>query len=155
MGIRASRSTCMSTICRHPMPGALSNLHHFCICIWDPVVVPKLRKQSVGVPGPGCFKPGRLPRNSRRLSLFAGSVRGFSRKTLGKFRENSRMLYWEPPDVGLALTGVWRVPPPPPHCNWRTLPSSQTPSLPALSFPLPPTPLGSFCKAPGGGGPGC
>ena len=45
-------------------------------------------------------------------------------------------------------------PPPIPHCNWRTLPSSQTPSLPALSFPLPPTPLGSFCKAPGGGGPG-
>ena len=44
--------------------------------------------------------------------------------------------------------------PPIPHCNWRTLPSSQTPSLPALSFPLPPTPLGSFCKAPGGGGPG-
>ena len=55
---------------------------------------------------------------------------------------------WERPDVGLAPTGVWRVPPIP-HCNWRTLPSSQTPSLPALSFPLPPTPLGSF------GGPGC
>ena len=61
---------------------------------------------------------------------------------------------WEPPDVGLAPTRVWRAPPPIPHFNWRTLPSSQTPSLPALSFPLPPTPLGSFCKAPGGGGPG-
>ena len=44
--------------------------------------------------------------------------------------------------------------PPIPHCNWRTLPSSQTLSLPVLSFPLPPTPLGSFCKARGGGGPG-
>ena len=44
--------------------------------------------------------------------------------------------------------------PPIPHCDWRTLPSSQTPSLLALSFPLPPTPLGSFCKALGGGGPG-
>ena len=55
--------------------------------------------------------------------------------------------------MGLAPTGVWRAPPIP-DCNWRTLPSSQTPSLPALSFPLPPTPLGSFCKAEGGGGPG-
>ena len=27
---------------------------------------------------------------------------------------------WEPPDVGLAPAGVWRVPPIP-HCNWRTL----------------------------------
>ena len=25
--------------------------------------------------------------------------------------------FWEPPDVGLAPTGVWRVPPIP-HCNW-------------------------------------
>ena len=33
-----------------------------------------------------------------------------------------------------------------PHCNWRTLPSSQTPSLPALSFPLPPTPLALFAR---------
>ena len=32
--------------------------------------------------------------------------------------------HWEPPDVGLAPTGVWRVPPTP-HCNWRILPSSQ------------------------------
>ena len=54
--------------------------------------------------------------------------------------------------MGLAPTGVLRVPPIP-HCNWRTLPSSQPPSLPALSFPLAPTPLGSFGKAPGGGGP--
>ena len=65
---------------------------------------------------------------------------------------------WEPPDVGLAPTGVWRVPLIP-HCNWRTLPSSQTPSLPALSFPLPPTPLGSFARlreraAQAGGGEG-
>ena len=55
--------------------------------------------------------------------------------------------------MGLAPTGVWRVPPIP-HCNWRTLPSSQTPSLPALSFLFPPPPLGSFCKVLGGGGPG-
>ena len=48
--------------------------------------------------------------------------------------------------MGLAPTGVWRVPPIP-HCNWRALPSSQSPSLPALSLPLPPTPLGSFCNA--------
>ena len=67
--------------------------------------------------------------------------------------ELDKMTFWEPPDVGLTPTGVWTSPPIP-HCNWRTLPSSQTPSLPALSFPLPPTPLGSFCKAPGGGGPG-
>ena len=37
-------------------------------------------------------------------------------------------------------------PPHIPHCNWRTLPSSQTPSLPALSFPLPPTPLALFAR---------
>ena len=63
-----------------------------------------------------------------------------------------RTFNWEPPDVGLAPTGVLRVPPIP-HFNWRTVPSSQTPSLLALSFPLPPTSLGSFCKAPGEGGP--
>ena len=51
------------------------------------------------------------------------------------------MAHWEPPDVGLAPTGVWRVPPNNPHCNWRALPSSQSPSLPALSLRLPPTPL--------------
>ena len=39
--------------------------------------------------------------------------------------------------------------PPIPHCNWRTLPSSQSPFLPALSLLLPPTRLGSFCNAPG------
>ena len=44
--------------------------------------------------------------------------------------------------------------PPPIHpFDWRTLPSSQSPSLPSLSLPLPPTPLGSFCNAPGRGGP--
>ena len=48
--------------------------------------------------------------------------------------------------MGLAPTGVWRVPPPIPHCNWRTLHSSQTPSLPALSFPLPPPPLALFAR---------
>ena len=59
--------------------------------------------------------------------------------------------------MGLAPTGVWSAPPIP-DCNWRTLPSSQTPSLPALSFPLPPHPPWLFCKAPegaaqaGGGG---
>ena len=67
-----------------------------------------------------------------------------------KYISNSRRFFWEPPGVGLAPTGVWRVPPIP-HCNWRTLPSSQTPSLPALSFTLPPPRLRSFCKAPGGG----
>ena len=55
--------------------------------------------------------------------------------------------------MGLAPTGVWRVPPSPMVVG-GPLPPSQTPSLPALSVPLPPTPLGSFCKAPGGGGPG-
>ena len=65
---------------------------------------------------------------------------------------------WEPPDVGLAPTCVWRVPPIP-HRNWRTLSSSQTPSLPALSFPLPPTPLAPFARlregaAQAGGGEG-
>ena len=40
--------------------------------------------------------------------------------------------------------------PPIPHCNWRTLPSSHKalPSPPSPSL-LPPTPLGSFCNAPG------
>ena len=50
--------------------------------------------------------------------------------------------------------------PPIPPCKWRTLPSSQTPSLPALSFPLAPTPpLALFARpregaaqACGGGG---
>ena len=39
-------------------------------------------------------------------------------------------------------------PPHPPHCNWRTLPSSHSPSFTTLSLPLPPTPPGSFCNAP-------
>ena len=52
----------------------------------------------------------------------------------------------EPPDVGLAPTGVWRVPAQSPIViggpfpQAKPLPSSQTPSLPALSFPLPPPP---------------
>ena len=51
---------------------------------------------------------------------------------------------WEPPDVGLAPTAVWTVPPPSPHCNWRTLPWPQPfpPHLPPPSSP--PAPLGSF-----------
>ena len=32
-------------------------------------------------------------------------------------------------------------------------PQAKSPSLPALSLPLPPTPLDSFCDAPGRGGP--
>ena len=47
----------------------------------------------------------------------------------------------------------WRVPPIP-HCDWRTLPQAKPlPSPPSPSL-FPPPPLGSFCKAPGGGGPG-
>ena len=67
----------------------------------------------------------------------------------------SSLFIWEPPDVGLAPTGVWRVPPPIPHCNWRTLPSRQSSSLPTLSLPLPPTPLALFAmlRSPGQGGP--
>ena len=52
---------------------------------------------------------------------------------------------WEPPDVGLAPTGVWRVPPHPPLQLEDPFPQAKSPSLPALSLPL----LGSFCNAPG------
>ena len=46
--------------------------------------------------------------------------------------------------MGLAPTGVWRVPPIP-HCNWRTLPSSQFPPCPLL--PLSPhPPLALFAR---------
>ena len=40
-----------------------------------------------------------------------------------------------------------------PRRNRRTLLSSHSPSLPAFSLPLPSTPCGSFCSAPGGGRP--
>ena len=46
--------------------------------------------------------------NSRRLWLFPGSVRGFSRKTLGKPRENSRKLFPESRNAtnsGISGTG--------------------------------------------------
>ena len=80
--------------------------------------------------------------------------KGVSEKEFPKGPRRTKNTTLEPPDVGLAPTGVWRVPPIP-HSNWRTLPSSQTPSIPAPLLPSsPPTPLGSFCKAPGGGGPG-
>ena len=59
---------------------------------------------------------------------------------------------WEPPDVGLAPTGVWRAPPPSPVAIGGPFPQAKAlPSPPSPS--LPPTPLGSFCKAPGRGGP--
>ena len=44
--------------------------------------------------------------------------------------------------------------PPNPHCNWRTLPSSQSPSLPALSLPSSPHPPWLFLQGSGRGGPG-
>ena len=55
--------------------------------------------------------------------------------------------------MGLAPTGVWRSPPYPivtggPFPQAKPLPSPPSPSL------FHPTPLGSFCKAPGRGGPG-
>ena len=49
-------------------------------------------------------------------------------------------------DVESPQMWVWpqlpfgRSPPHSPPCNWRTLPSSHSPSLPALLLPLPPTP---------------
>ena len=61
---------------------------------------------------------------------------------------------WEPPDVGLAPTGVCRVSPPSPIAIGGPFPQANPlPSPPSPSL-FPPTPLGSFCKAPGGGGPG-
>ena len=57
-------------------------------------------------------------------------------------------MFWEPPDVGPAPTGVWRVPP---HAPLQL----EDPSLKPKPFPprpLPPSPshpLGSFCNAPG------
>ena len=96
--------------------------------------------------GRGCFR-----------GLFGGSTGKTPGKIPGKLLEK---IFPESRNaIGSPQMWVWPQlvfggsPPPIPHCNWRTLPSSQTPSLPALSFPLPPTPLGSFCKAPGGGGP--
>ena len=57
-------------------------------------------------------------------------------KKCPNFRESPQMWVW--PQL------VFGGSPPSPHCNWRTLPSSQSPSLPALSLPLPPTPLALF-----------
>ena len=57
------------------------------------------------------------------------------------------------PRCGSGPNWCLEGPPPIPQCNWRTLPSSQSPSLPSLSLPLPPTALGSFRNAPGRGGP--
>ena len=86
------------------------------------------------------FIPGPLPGHSdHQIPLCEISLSAF-------FKQKC----WEPPDAGLAPPGVWRVPPIP-HCNWRTLPSSQAPSLPALSFPLPPTPLGPWLFLQGSG----
>ena len=61
--------------------------------------------------------------------------------------------FWEPPDVGLASTGVWRVPPSPIAIGGPFPQANPLPSLPSPSF-FPPHPLGSFGKAPGGGGSG-
>ena len=59
----------------------------------------------------------------------------------------------EPPDVGLAPTAVWRVPPRPPlQLEDPSLKPNPFPPCPLL--PSSPTPLGSVCKALGGGGPG-
>ena len=49
------------------------------------------------------------------------------------------LLIWEPPDVGLAPTGVWRVPPHPPL-------QLEDPSL--KPKPFPPRPLPSFFPPP-------
>ena len=60
---------------------------------------------------------------------------------------------WGLPPISSVSGGS---PPPSPHCNWRTL-SSLKPNRPSLKSPLLPSsppPLGSFCEAPGGGGPG-
>ena len=65
-------------------------------------------------------------------------------KELAKEGGNRDHLHGEPPDVGLVPTALWKCPPIPPNCNWRTLPSSQSPSHPSLSLPLPLTPLGLF-----------
>ena len=56
--------------------------------------------------------------------------------------------------MGLAPTPLWSVPPSP-QCNWMKLPPQHSPSLPSLPLPLSShPPLGSFCSALEGGGPG-
>ena len=53
--------------------------------------------------------------------------------------------------MGLAPTGVWRLPPPSLHCNWRTLPSSQTPFPSRPLLPSSPHPPWLFLKGFGRG----
>ena len=61
----------------------------------------------------------------------------------------STCLCREPPSVGLSHTSaLWR--PSPPQCNWRTLPSSPSPSLPIIP-PFFPPPLWFFFDARRGG----
>ena len=71
------------------------------------------------------------------------------------------LAHFNPSGFGGSVVGspqIWVWPqlvfgrsPPIPHCNWRTLPSSQPlPSPPSPSL----LPLGSFSKAPGGGNSG-
>ena len=85
-----------------------------------------------------CFKP--LSTGPGQLSLF---LRLTFTPLLGA------------PRCGSGPNWCLEGPPPGPHCNWRTLPSSQTPSLPALSFPLPPPhPPWLFLQGSGRGRPG-
>ena len=67
----------------------------------------------------------------------------------GCYSQRSEHSYFfrESPDVGLAPTALWRVPPPKEAEN----PSLQhSPSFPTLA-PSSPHPRGSFCNAPGRG----
>ena len=61
------------------------------------------------------------------------------------------VLFWEPPDVGPAPTGVWRVPPPCPIAIGGPFPQAKALPSPPSPSPLPPTPLALFAMLRGSG----
>ena len=106
------------------------------------------RKSLCG--SPFCF----LSQERRHTNFFLGAQNGGflggGQKSLCAYPVPS----WEPPDVGLALTGVWRVPPPSPIAIGGPFPQANPlPSPPSPSL-FPPPLLALFARLRDGGGPG-
>ena len=131
---------------QHPSP----NVKTFCKfepLIWLEIITSRDAKSA-------CFKGSRT---SCREIIFGIFWPNFGQKRSHHVMDAS-CRNWEPPDVGLAPTGVWRVPPPHPPLQL------EAPSLKPKPFPPRPLPPSSphppwlflQCSgSPGRGGPVC
>ena len=121
------------------------------------VLVDHLLKQSRGRCGPLIDRttyeqrPEFFCQNSCR-SRYSGVHLVFEVFSVTRHSDKGNPSVREPPDVGLAPTGVWRGPSIP-HCNWRTLPSSQSRALSPPSPSSSPHPLWLFWQCSGTGWP--